>query len=157
NQTAALNTGDPNVPLWDIQTGAQSQSLQGPTTTSLSALFSGDGSELLLVSYDGHLRLWNLASRTMVFDRRSDGKFESAAFSADGRFAVMGASDGTLYLWDMTETQVRETGRMDSGETKQVAYLPGSNQLVALQAELGATGPVAHLTVWDALTGAIIR
>jgi serine/threonine protein kinase/WD40 repeat protein len=155
--TEAMNVGAPVVPLWNIQSNQSAGSLQAATTTTLGALFNGNGSELLLVSRDGRLRLWNVASGTEVYDRRSDGAFESAAFSADGRLAVMGTSDGSLYFWDMEATPIRQTGQIESGETKQAAYLPGGNQILSLQTQGGSQGLTSRLTVWDAATGATVR
>ncbi|MBC7318837.1 PD40 domain-containing protein [Candidatus Bipolaricaulota bacterium] len=76
--------------------------LTGHTEPVLSVAFSPDGSLLASGSWDGTIKLWNVATgeelRTLT---GHTGYVYSVAFSPDGKILASGSDDGTVLLWDV--------------------------------------------------------
>lgn len=64
--------------------------------------FSPDGKRLASVSWDGTLRLWNVASgELMELVTERGGRFRDVKFAPDGLTVVTASEDGTVCLWDV--------------------------------------------------------
>ena len=62
--------------------------------------FTADGARLLSWSYDGTLRLWDVATGEAQILHGHDDRVTAAAASPDGRWLVSGSRDGAMHLWD---------------------------------------------------------
>ena len=67
---------------------------------------SPDDHWLVVGSFDGAARLWDLAAEDPLANplvlRGHDSRINAVAISCDNHWAVTGSSDGTARLWDLT-------------------------------------------------------
>src|SRR5207237_6020269 len=78
--TGVLNVGEPQVLLWNVQSGQQTKQFTAPTVTTLNATLTRDGSKLLITAQDGALRLWDVGTGTVLQNLLArDMKFDSVA------------------------------------------------------------------------------
>ena len=71
-----------------------------PSTHSLA--FSPDGKSIVSCGSDGMVRVWDVATRKAIMERRGhEGETMLAAFRADGRAVVSAGEDGRVYVWGL--------------------------------------------------------
>jgi HEAT repeat protein len=95
-----VNTADVAL-VWDVATGKEQPSFQGPKYTS-SIAFSPDGKTLAGGGLQGTIHFWEVATRqTRCVFQGNQGWIHSVAFSPDGRLFASGGADSTALLWDL--------------------------------------------------------
>ena len=122
--------------------------LTGDTDRIHSMAFSPDGNTLVSGSYDGTVRLWDVAAHRQIGGPLAghDGQIYSVAFSQDGRVVASGAEDGTVRLWDVaTHRQIGGPLAGHDGEIYSVAFSP-DGKVVASGADDGM------VRLWDVAT-----
>jgi WD40 repeat protein len=122
--------------------------LTGDTDRVHAMAFSPDGKTVVSGSYDGTVRLWDVATHreTGAPIDGHDGKVYSVAFSPDGRVVASGADDGTVRLWDVaTHHQIGAAITGHNGEIYSLAFSREGKTLVT-----GADDGTARL--WDVAT-----
>ena len=122
--------------------------LTGDTDRIHSMAFSPDGNTLVSGSYDGTVRLWDVAAHRQIGGPLAghDGQIYSVAFSPDGRVVASGADDGTVRLWDVaTHRQIGGPLAGHDGEIYSVAFSP-DGKVVASGADDGM------VRLWDVAT-----
>merc|ERR1712130_74269 len=113
---------DKTIIMWhltreDTQYGIPKRRLQGHSHFVSDVVISSDGQFALSGSWDGTLRLWDLASGNTT--RRFVGHTKdvlSVAFSADNRQIVSAAGDKTIKLWNtlaQCKYTIQEDGHQD--------------------------------------------
>jgi WD40 repeat protein len=133
--------GDNTARVWDAATGREIQVLSTgaksgePTYTfvpHVAASFSSDGSRVIMASYDGRVRLWDLENGQLVARFRSDlGVVNSAAFSPDGTMVLTADDNGTATIWDArdgTQIAVFPVG----GEVVMAAFSTGGRRIITI-------------------------
>jgi WD40 repeat protein len=101
---AAEVPGRPIIVIYDATTGQPITRLSAHDATIRSLVYSPDGTQLLSSAEDGSLKLWDLASGTVLHTFVSQGAYP-AAFSRDGALiaaidAAGNSSGSDLVLWD---------------------------------------------------------
>ncbi len=59
-------SADKTVKLWNPETGANTKTLSGLTDHVFAAAISPDGKQVAAGSYDGEVRVWNVADGAVV-------------------------------------------------------------------------------------------
>ncbi len=121
--------------------------LTGHTDRVHSIAFTRDGSTLVTGSYDGTVRLWDLATRRQIgAPLNGHGQVNSVAFSPDGKILASGGADGTVRLWDVATRQQSGTALTgDVGTVNAVAFSPDGKMLAS-------GGADATVRLWDVST-----
>jgi WD40 repeat protein len=161
-QRALSGSGDGTLRLWSgvaipalnpatDETGEVPRVFTGHTSIVSSVAFSPDGQRALSASWDGTLRLWDVATgETLRVLVGHTHHISDVAFSPDGQRALSGSHDTTLRLWDIA---TGETLRVFEGHTdwvSSVAFSPDG------QHALSGSGD-RTLRLWDVATGDTLR
>ena len=123
--------------------------LTGHTDRIHAMSFSPDGNTLVTGSYDGTVRLWDVATHRQIGAPLAghDGEIYSVAFSPDGKVVASGADDGMVRLWDVaTHRQIGAPLAGHDGEINSVAFSPDGKTLAAGGADDGM------VRLWDVAT-----
>lgn len=93
---------DQAIVLVDSETGKEVRRLTGHRGNPQNVAFSPDSKKLASVSWDGTLRLWNVATgeQLELLTERGD-RFRDVKFSPDGLTIVTASEDETVRLWDV--------------------------------------------------------
>jgi hypothetical protein len=115
--------------LLDVGTGKERRQFGGPGVLPWTAAFSADGKLLAAGRYDGKLRIWEVATGTVLLDFPAHSAAVTAVvFSPDGKAVATGSADTTVLVWDLAEV-LRET---------RAPKQPGAAELRALWKDLAS-------------------
>src|SRR5712691_9930544 len=97
-----------SIDLWNIRSGQQADRLKHPDARSLQAAWSPDGTRIASVDSDQKIRVWDIASRSVIATVESsllaDFDKHAIAFSPDGHWLACthqrGSFEITLTVWD---------------------------------------------------------
>ncbi len=99
-RTVASDDGANRVLLLDLDTGRYRR-LEGHRREVNSVAFSADGKRLVSASFDGTVKVWNVAAGRFTLTLQGhEGRVTAARFTHDGRFIVSGGLDRKVRLWD---------------------------------------------------------
>jgi WD40 repeat protein len=144
------------IRLWDVASGTPLAELAGHKYWVETALFTGDGSELITVGgaagQPGEIRVWPTAGirPKAVLSGHTNG-LTCAEFSPDGRRLATGSIDGTVILWD--------AAKAIAGDSSSKVVLKGHKGLVRCVAwsadgsRLISSADDGVVNVWDPATG----
>jgi WD40 repeat protein len=110
--------------------------------------FSKDGTQLATGTKIGDVKVWDLASPTLILNGRADGAVDALAFSPDGRELVSGSSDRSILIWDLDARGMRAQTRIFGEQAYCATYTPDGRRIL-----VGTSGKVE---VFDARSGAAI-
>jgi WD40 repeat protein len=89
------------IKLWEVATGKELRSNSEHSSIVASVAFSPDGLTILSGSWDGTVKLRQVATWAELRTFKDFSLIHSVAFSPDRRTALSGHSDKTLKLWDL--------------------------------------------------------
>jgi WD40 repeat protein len=127
--------------LWDVTTGRELAELKGCTAEIKCIAVDKSGALVASTESNGDLRLWDLASRTLLRTVRLESLSASLSFSPDGNRLVTGHYSGGITLWRVPDMAV--VGRF-SGHAKGI---PG----IAFSADgksIASVGNDGRLGIW---------
>ena len=95
--------------LWNASTGDLIRTFDHGWYIS-SVTFSPDGTQILTGSWDGDVKLWNVATRERIrtLSGHASG-VNSVAFSPDGTKILSGSYDKTAKMWDAAKGTLLRT------------------------------------------------
>jgi RNA polymerase sigma factor (sigma-70 family) len=166
---SAGGAGDHTIRLWDAATHKEIQWLEGHTLEITSVAFlpsAGHGPpQLASASWDGTIRLWDLASgessylaagRVYPEDQSELNRLQSLAVSPDGALIASGGWDKTIRLWKVaTGEQVRQL-EGHSFHVGALAFSPDGKTLASADAfdpaKLKEPANDGRVLLWDVAT-----
>jgi eukaryotic-like serine/threonine-protein kinase len=99
NRLAVTNGHEAN--LWDLRTRKRYAVLKGHERYIYSLTISPDDTTLATASYDGTVRLWDLATQETRLTIKPGMPMSAVAFSPDGRTLATGGLFENIQLWDV--------------------------------------------------------
>ncbi|MBK9747151.1 MAG: TIR domain-containing protein [Anaerolineae bacterium] len=136
------SANEPTARLWNVATGALVREIE-TTNVNIVAL-SPDGRNVLSGStIDGHIRLWNAKSGSVVQEFTNDTSVAAPIiFSADGRRVLIGTGGSGIRLWDVDSGQMERILEGHSGALLDVAFTPNAETAVSVSID-------GTMRVWD--------
>lgn len=134
---ATAGTNENPIKLWDAQTGALKQTLNGHSKGILSLVFAPDGRTLASGGYDDTIRLWDTQTGALRQTLKEDelNAIFAIAFMPDGKMLASG-SYHTLKLWDAQTGQLKY--KLSTDETNiayALAFSPDGKTLASISAQ----------------------
>lgn len=121
------------------------------TARAYSVAFRPDGRLLASGSWDGTVKLWDVATGRELRTLAGHGwGVYKAFFSPDGRRLASSSRDGTVKLWDVRTGRNTRTIAADRVAVKSVAWSPDGRLLAS-------SGNEGVVRLWDSRTGRLVR
>ena len=128
----ASGSGDNTLKVWDVDTGQETLTLKGHTSSVLSVAFSPDGKRIASGSGDGTLKVWDAGTGQETLTLKGHaGPVISAAFSPDGKRLASGSEDKTLKVWDADTGQETLTLKGHTSGVMSVAFSPDGKRIAS--------------------------
>ena len=107
-------------------------SFEGHRSEVAAVSFSPDGTPLASGSWDGTIRLWNVATRERIatLEGHTDG-VAAVSFSPDGTLLASGSWDQTIKLWDVTTRERIATLEGHTDGVAAVSFSPDGTLLAS--------------------------
>jgi WD40 repeat protein len=125
---------------------AYTQELLGHTNWVFSVNHSPDGSQLASASADGTVRIWDLATGTVVHVLSHPHWAIRTIFSPDGRRLVVSGLSAQIYVWDLSSSKLIQTLTGHTDWVWSIASTIDGSTLVS-------AGEDRTIRVWDLTTG----
>lgn len=130
---ASSGNQDGTVGLWDLTSGREAATLQGPDGLLLNVAYSPDGSWLAVASRQEAVRVWSLPGRDVYADINVSDTPWGMAFSPDGQSLAI-STRPTLEVIDLATSKTVFTVNSDGGRFAEVRYSPDGSTLAIADA-----------------------
>jgi WD40 repeat protein/transcriptional regulator with XRE-family HTH domain len=139
---AASKRGEVRVWEWEKEAGQTLHRIwQAHTDIVPTIAFSPDERTLASGSYDGSIKLWEVASGALLWTGWHTYSIYSVAFAPDGRLLASGGNDATVRLWDpQSGTQLQTLSHPDP--VFEVTWSPDGHLLAS-------GGLAGQIRVWE--------
>ncbi|TMQ11081.1 MAG: hypothetical protein E6J90_35200 [Deltaproteobacteria bacterium] len=135
---------DGHVRLWNAVTGAAlGQAFDDPPQV-LYVAFSGDGTRLIAACDDKVVRIWDVASKSLVAGLELESGSMDVAIGPDGTRVATASADGVARVWDVPQVLPRV---LAAGPGYDAMYSPDGTRIAT-------TSTNGELALWSA-TGAL--
>jgi WD40 repeat protein len=146
---------DHAIRIWSIRTQKLVHCLTGHSDEVRSIIFSSQGyskagnrsvnHQLASGSYDGTIRLWDIANKACI-TLTTDYAISSIAFSSDGQTLASGHKDGSINIWSTSQKLKLRTLNGHANQIRSVAFRPDDRMIAS-----GSDDQTIRL--WDWRTG----
>ncbi len=117
-----------------------------------SAEFSFDGNQVLIVSKEGPLRLWDLESGNKPFELEGhDNVVDKAIFGPKGDYIIGMSQDARVRLWRKVDDEWRPDGSLDGPSGYEIigAQFSSNSQYVLTYANSSENTTLRRVSIWD--------
>lgn len=136
-----------DVVVWKAD-GSRVGDLAGHPTAVWAVNISSDGKLAATAGYDGLVKLWDYAARTLKSDlKKHKGWVRAVDFSADGSKLATAGEDGSVIVWDTATGNEVKTIAAHAGPATAVDFAPDGGTLAT-------AGGDKLIKLWDVATGA---
>ena len=149
------NYTDPDIKLWDVNSGELLHTFTGHTGKLLRAVFSPDGQKLLIASWyysnepTHDINLWDVNSGEILHTFTGYMGGVDAVFSPDGQtLAIRPHSSGTINLWHVETGTMQNTLMTDAFRVNDVVFSPDGQTLISSDSD-------DNVLMWDVKTGTV--
>jgi WD40 repeat protein/serine/threonine protein kinase len=128
------NGEDISIHIWDAQTNEEVLKLSGHNSYVTGLSFSPDSTQIVSVSPDQTLRLWDIKTGSNLFTKSLDdlNSFVPVTFSPDGGLIASGNADGSITLWNpQSGEKLGSALNGHSGSIRALAFSPDSKLLAS--------------------------
>ena len=146
---------DPDIKLWDANSGKLLHTFTGHTGKLFRAVFSSDGQKLLIASWyysnepTHDINLWDVNSGEILHTFTGDMGGLDAVFSPDGQtLAISPHSSGNINLWHVETGTMQNTLMTDAFRVNDVVFSPDGQKLVSSDSD-------DNVLMWDVKTGTV--
>ncbi len=139
-----LASGGEELKLWDAKSGKEIFTLKGHAEPIRGVAFSRDGRRIASASWDGTVKVWDVAGKERLTFRGHAGPAAAVAFSPDGKRIV--SAGGEAKVWDADTGEDRLSLSGHAGAVTAVAFSPDG-------ARIATAGKDGTVKLWDADTG----
>lgn len=138
------------IKLWNLATGNEIKEFTGNSEAVRSVTFSPDGQQVISLSRNNVLKIWDITSgkeiRTQSLEGHPKDTVYTAAFSSDRLQALTGSEDETLKLWNIPSGKSLHRFVGHRGIVLSVALSPDLRLALSGSAD-------NQLILWDTATG----
>ena len=94
------------ISLWKVDTGEKVFDLDNGE--KVYSLATSPVTDILAAGLHDRIKVWNIASQSMVIELQQTGDIETVTFSPDGTWFASGSSEGTITLWKVNGDQISQ-------------------------------------------------
>ncbi|CAN5918641.1 hypothetical protein BH11MYX2_BH11MYX2_13890 [soil metagenome] len=113
----------------------------------VSTGFMPDGAHVFAATWNGKIRVWNVATGAVTSGFERPGRLLEAGLTRDGTTLVMLSDESVIELWDIASGTKLRAITVEGGVAERVAMSPDEKRLA-----VGGDG----VSIWDPATGAKI-
>jgi serine/threonine protein kinase/Tol biopolymer transport system component len=152
---------DRSIILWSAKTGQRIRAFKGHEGSVTSLAFSPDCQFLASASFDGTIKIWELASQQLIVRvprvsfRGHENMINSLSFTQDGRRLASAGHDRIVRIWNVSLSGAApaltalSTLSGHSSSINAVSFSPNGNFLASASGETSDVFRPGEVKIWD--------